>query len=182
MKDSYPNYRGKPTAYLDHNILDLLVKNDLPSFEKELKEKYQVVYSDENLKEIRRSGESGVKHLKVFESVGAMYLKLVFTPRFSPTGDATVTKLDPFTAFSSYCENIEPVYEGIEKSTSQSFLKFYGGRSDVDFAAIDNEQIKAFDDLMSYMRDAGAKLSEAGGIFSNVDAQVVSYTCRVPCD
>ncbi len=50
MEDSTPRYQGKPTAYLDHNILDLLVKNPTLAFKAELKDKFQILYSDENLK------------------------------------------------------------------------------------------------------------------------------------
>jgi len=40
-------YKGKPTAYLDHNILDLFVKYELSAFLEELKNQFQIIYSDE---------------------------------------------------------------------------------------------------------------------------------------
>ena len=175
MENSTPRYQGKPTAYLDHNILDLLVKNPSLAFGAELKEKFQVLYSDENLKEIKRTGENGSSYLKLFEELGAMYLKLVLTPKFEVTGDATITELNPFVAFDNYCENIEPIYENIEKSMSQSLLKFYGGRNDANFDDINNGQIDAFDDLMTHLQDLGKELSETEAN-SDIRAQISAYT------
>jgi len=51
--DSTPQYSEKPTLYLDQNILDFFVKNSVGSFGRELMEKFQTVYSDETLKEIK---------------------------------------------------------------------------------------------------------------------------------
>lgn len=42
---STPQYSGKPTLYLDQNILDLFVKNGVGSFGRELMDKFQIVYS-----------------------------------------------------------------------------------------------------------------------------------------
>lgn len=176
MENSTPRYQGKPTAYLDHNILDLLVKTPSLSFGSELREKFQIIYSDENLKEIKRTGKSGSSHLKVLENFGAMYLKLVLTPKFEVTGDATITELSPFVAFENYCENLEPIYENIEQSISQSLLKFYGGRSDADFDDINNGQIDAFDNLMNHLQDLGKEFSEAEGNFPDISAQISAYT------
>lgn len=175
MEDSTPTYQGKPTAYLDHNVLDLLVKNPSAAFKTQLKDKFQVLYSDENLKEIRRTGENGSSYLKVFEELGAMYLKLVLTPKFEVTGDATITELSPFIAFDNYCENIEPIYEKLEQSMSQSLLKFYGGRSDANFEDIKNGQIDAFDDLMTHLQDLRNELQEIEPN-SDINAQISAYT------
>lgn len=176
MENSTPRYQGKPTAYLDHNILDLLVKNPSLTFGAELKEKFQIIYSDENLKEIKRTGENGSRYLKLFEELGAMYLKLVLTSKFEVTGDATITELSPFVAFDNYCENIEPIYENLEQSMSQSLLKFYGGRIDANFDDINNGQINAFDDLMAHLQDLGKELSETEANSPDISAQITAYT------
>lgn len=176
MEDLPPKYQGKPTAYLDHNILDLLVETPSLKFKTELKEKFQIIYSDENLKEVKRTGENGSQHLQVLEELDAMYLKLTLTPEFAVTGDATLSELSPFVAFENYCENIEPIYENIEQSMSQPLLKFYGGRSDADFDDINNEQIEAFDDLMSHLQDLGNDVSESEDGFQEIGAQISEYT------
>lgn len=76
MKNSIPTYQGKPTAYLDHNILGLLVKNPSLSFKEELREKFQILYSDENLKEIKRTGENGSLYLDVLDDLKAVVFKI----------------------------------------------------------------------------------------------------------
>ncbi len=152
MENLTPTYQGKPTAYLDHNILDLFVKNPFLSFKEDLRQKYQILYSDENLKEIKRTGENGSLYLDLLEDLEAMHLKLVLTPRFELTGDAVISTTKPVDAFTNYCQNIETVYEQLEKSTSQSLLKFYGGRQGDTFDDISNEQIGAFDNLLSHIQ------------------------------
>ena len=161
MESSIPKYEGKPTAYLDHNILDFFVDNPNSDFKKVLKEKFQTIFSDENLKEIMRTGEKGHLYLKVLQDLDALYLKLVLTPKFEVTGDATLTINNPFEVFESYCENIHPVYEQIERSSYQSVLKFYGGRSEDDFDDINNEQIGTFNDLLRITATVNTEFCEA---------------------
>ncbi len=70
------HYSGKPTAYLDQNILDVLRKHNPIDFKDELLEKYQIVYSDETLKEIKRSGQNHEEFLKI--------LQVTFPPETGP--------------------------------------------------------------------------------------------------
>ena len=176
MGNSNSEYQGKPTAYLDHNILDLIVKNPSIAFKAEVKDKFQVIYSDENLKEIKRTGEKGPLYLKVLDDLEAMYLKIILTPQFELTSDATLTIQNPFEAFENYCQNIEPIYEEIEKSTSQSLLKFYGGRNGDDFDDINNEQIDSFDNLMNHIKNL---INDCDGIDEHhpgIKAYISTYT------
>ncbi|BBS16766.1 hypothetical protein ACK32X_03415 [Aeromonas dhakensis] len=178
MKNFIPKYQGKPTAYLDHNILDFLVKNPSSSFKEDLRQKYQVLYSDENLKEIKRTGENGSQHLNVLNDLEAMYLKLVLTPRFEFTGDAIISVTKPVDAFMSYCQNIEPVYEQLEKSTYQSLLKFYGGRHGDTFDDINNEQIDAFDNLLSYIQTL-VNVDEIQKLSPEINRHISAYTLEL---
>ncbi|USD66849.1 hypothetical protein [Vibrio sp. SCSIO 43136] len=175
MENSIPKYQGKPTAYLDHNILDLLVKNPEMSFKDELKQKFQILYSDENLKEIKRTGENGSLYLGVLDDLEAMYLKLVLTPQFKFTGDATLDITKPEKAFENYCLNIEPVYERMEKATAQSLIKFYGGRSGDTFDDINGEQLGAFDNLINYLHSL-VDSDEIQENFPELNEQVSAYT------
>jgi len=59
----------KPLAYLDQNILDLFVKGNT-GFMDELSSKFHVVYSDETLKEIKRSGENAFKFTLIMHKSG----------------------------------------------------------------------------------------------------------------
>lgn len=178
MKNSVPTYQGKPTAYLDHNILDLLVKNSSLSFKEDLRQKYQIVYSDENLKEIKRTGENGSLYLDVLDDLDAMHLKLALTPRFEFTGDAIISVTKPVDAFRNYCQNIEPVYEQLEKSKSQSLLKFYGGRHGDTFDDINNEQIGAFDNLLSHIQTL-VNVDEIQKFHPEINKQVSTYTIQL---
>ncbi|MCV3264890.1 hypothetical protein OGZ01_30145 [Vibrio harveyi] len=63
-----PVYQGKQTVYLDQNILDLFVKHGLGEFGLMLSREYQVIYSDESLKEIKRSVGYEDKFLNVLNS------------------------------------------------------------------------------------------------------------------
>lgn len=166
------NYDGKPTAYLDHNILDVFVKTkDLP-FASELREKYQIVYSDETLKEIKRTGENGSKFLEVLESFKAMHLRIFVTENFTVTDQVILKEVSPFVAFEDYCRNIEPVYETMEKATAQSLLKFYGGRTGSDFDDINKEQTDSFGNLMKHFSELVDEVKE---LSPGIDAIVAAY-------
>ncbi len=173
MKSPNKSYDGKPTAYLDHNVLDIFVNNrDLP-FASELKEKYQIIYSDETLKEIKRTGDNGSHFLEVLESLEAMHLKIFVTENFKVTDQAVLKESSPFDAFKNYCANIEPIYEAMEKATAQSLLKFHGGRTGSDLDEINREQIDSFGGLMNYISD---RANEVKDLVPGIDAAVSSYT------
>lgn len=153
---STSQYSGKPTLYLDHNILDLFVKNGVGSFGRELMDKFQIVYSDETLKEIRRS--SGYEHdfLNVLKDLDSYHLKIIFEqPGFIVTDKATITSRDVFEAFEEHCSN-DNEYGSIENSMHQWLFKFSGGRPGDSISDIHEEQLVAFAQLM-------------GGILENAD-------------
>lgn len=95
---TFPVYQGKSLAYLDQNILDVFVKFGMIDFAHMLKEKFQVVYSDETLNEIKRSGEYANKFLDVLNDLNALHLKQMMTDSFEPTDKATVSKKDSYLA------------------------------------------------------------------------------------
>lgn len=173
MENPNNNYFGKPTAYLDHNIIDIFVKNRNFPFASELREKYQVVYSSETLKEIKRTGDCGSQFLEVLESLEAMHLQILITDSYKVTDKAILKKSNPFDEFENYCKNIEPVYEAMEKATSQSLLKFYGGRVGCDFDDINREQLDSFSNLMSYI---SGQVDEIKDLVPGIEAAVSTYT------
>lgn len=150
--NTIPPYIGKPTVYLDHNILDIIVKHK-PSDLVAILNDYQVVYSDETLREIKRTGLRGVEYLAVLKVLDAMYIKLLLTPAFDVAGDAIILIKDPFDAFEEYIANLEPIYEKMSMATSQSLLKFFGGRSDSNFDEISSEQVDAFEDVLLHLEN-----------------------------
>ena len=81
----------KPLAYLDQNILDLFVKGGADGLMNEISSNFQIVYSDETLKEIRRSGENAFKFIEILKQLEAYHIKInVEEGSFLIKGDATV--------------------------------------------------------------------------------------------
>lgn len=151
--DSIPQYSGKPTLYLDQNILDLFVKNGVGGFGRQLMDNFQIVYSDETLKEIRRSVGYENNFLNVLKDLGSYHLKIVVEqPGFIITDKATVTSRDAFEAYEEYCSN-DNEYGSIENSMNQWLFKFSGGRSGDSISDIHEEQLAAFSQLMGGMLD-----------------------------
>ncbi|MTJ02658.1 hypothetical protein [Idiomarina piscisalsi] len=149
--DSFPKYSGKPILYLDQNILDLFVKSGLGSFGRQLMDNFQVVYSDETLKEIRRSTGYERDFLDVLKGLGSYHLKVVVEgPGLLITDRATITDMDVFEVFEEYCRN-DNGYGSVENSMNQWLFKFSGGRPEDSIADIHNEQSAAFSELMSDM-------------------------------
>lgn len=158
MENDLPIYSGKPTVYLDQNVLDLFVKNGPDSFENQLKSKFQIVYSDETLKEIKRAGEGANQFLDVLKRLDAHHLKLALQfPYFKDTGKANLTYRDPYDAFKDLCET-STAFGNIESAMEQSVFKFSGGRQGDTFSGIHNEQKQAFNQLLENT------LSELSGI------------------
>jgi len=168
--ESIPSYQEKPTAYLDQNILDLFTKYGLGDFGQNLLDNYQIVYSDETLKEIRRSKGFEDKFLKVLKELNASHLKLVVEqPNFVITGTATITNRDPFESYEEYCQNVSE-YQNIEHAMQQSLFKLSGGRKGESIADIHNEQITAFTELMDSILENSSELSD------EIQSQIVAYT------
>ena len=168
--ESIPPYEGKPTVYLDQNVLDFFVKQGLGEFGQILINDYQVVYSDETLKEIRRSKGFEESFLKVLKDLKANYLKLIVEhPHFTITDKATISVRDPFEVFQKYCENS---YDGvdIERAMQQWLFKFSGGRKGDSLNDIHNEQISAFSELMESMLDNSDEFPE------EIKRQLKTYT------
>lgn len=93
-------YRGKPTLYLDQNIIDKLV--DCPILiTHELFSSFQVIYSDETLNEIERSGNPD-KFLKVLKDLKAR--KMFFEIKSSQlTGNVAIKPYtNPFNAYKDF--------------------------------------------------------------------------------
>ena len=99
-----PMHKGKPTAYLDHNVLDKFVKNEMQDLFNQLKEEFQIVYSRDNLKEILRSGDDySTGFLDILIALDAWYLELAMEPAsMEMNGKAIIEKKDIYKAFNAY--------------------------------------------------------------------------------
>ena len=160
MTNDAPQYQGKPTAYLDQNILDLFVNGEYKEFSEKLRSEFLVVYSDETLKEIKRSGDYSENFLAVLRDLDAYHLKLLLEqPEFKETDKATLTESDPFEAFHEYCENVKE-YNDIQSSMEESLFKFSGGKVGVGISEIHDNQKIAFSNLMNDMKSHLHEISE----------------------
>lgn len=168
--NSLPIYQGNPTVYLDQNILDVFVKNGIGEFGENLKKNYKVVYSDETLKEIKRSTGYENKFLSVLKELEASHLKLILEqPGFLITDQSTITDRDVFQAFEEYCQN-QTEYGNIESATQQWLLKYSGGRVGDTIADINEEQKEAFSQLMDDM------LKNADELPSDIKNKLAAYS------
>jgi hypothetical protein len=172
LENNVAQYQGKPTAYLDQNIIDLFVNGEHKEFSEKLKSRFQIVYSDETLKEVKRSGDYSDKFLSVLRDLDAYHLKLLLEqPEFKETDKATLTNCNPFDAFQEYCENVKE-YDYIQPSMEQWLFKFSGGKQGVGIAEIHNDQKEAFSKLMNEVR---AQLNEFSDEIPNIDDLFKEY-------
>lgn len=160
MVNESNQYQGKPIAYLDQNILDVFVDGEYEELAENLKSNFQIVYSDETLKEIQRSGDYADKFLSVLRDLDSYYLKLVLEqPEFKETDKATLTNSDPFDAFREYCENTKE-YDYIQSSIERWLFKYSGGLNGVGISEIHDIQKEAFHKLMNELRTQLQEISD----------------------
>ena len=172
MVDEAPKYQGKPTAYLDQNILDLFVDGDFQELLEKLISNFIIVYSDETLKEIKRSGDHSHKFLAVLKNLDAYHLKLILEqPEFKETDRATLTNRDPFEAFQEYCESVRE-HDDLQVSLEQLLYKFSGGNVGVGISEIHDDQRVAFSKLMDNLR---VQLQETSGDMPDIDDLIDEY-------
>lgn len=156
MTDS--NNGRKARVYLDHNILDLHRKGVAPDLFNKLKSNFQIIYSDETLKEIRRSKEGAAQFLATLEELDACHIKFFMTEN-APTGDAYLTQLNPQEAYKGFCDN-DGEFGHVSDSMQQLLLKFFGGRKGETIAEVNMEQRKSFEMLMEQMECLIKEVSE----------------------
>ncbi|MFW9087513.1 hypothetical protein ACOI7N_23575, partial [Pseudomonas sp. P2758] len=89
---SPPTYTGKATIYFDQNVLSMVVKNPTSEFFTSLSKNYQVIYSDDTLREIKRSGRPE-KFLNALDHLSAMHFKYQLNEAFEVTGNMIISSL-----------------------------------------------------------------------------------------
>lgn len=103
--------------YLDHNIVDDLSKGDLS-----LKPSNEViwVYSNENLCEIRRSGNEG-RFLDALKKIKARKIELILDSNFRISGDARILEYKlPHEVYDAHLESVSGCE--IDQSSDMEFL------------------------------------------------------------
>ena len=89
-------------VYLDHNIIDDISKGNLS-----LKPSADVIwiYSNENLKEIRRSGDD--RFIEVLKNLDARFIELKLDNEFRITGEAIIhPPLNPYDVYNNHIESV----------------------------------------------------------------------------
>lgn len=138
-------------GYLDHNILDSIRKGD-PFDIKGLLNRNQItpIYSQENLKEIKRSISSENEFISLLSELGAKYIEPIYEKNL-PTGNARINDIDAVVVWKWFVENEVPIPE-YGYGLSSMLEKFYGGRRDESYAEIfskgNAELIKIMDDAL----------------------------------
>ncbi|GFZ74378.1 Uncharacterized protein ALO70_02172 [Pseudomonas amygdali pv. eriobotryae] len=127
-------YTGRATVYIDQNVLDMAVKGHDPAFFRSITDKLQIIYSDETLREIKRSGQPE-KFLEALDALNSMHFRHQFNDRFEPTGEMILHDLSSSHAYTNYLQ-AEPVYDLMLAAAHQTTLKLYGGRADSAFTDI----------------------------------------------
>jgi len=147
-------YTGLPTVYLDQNILDAFLKGKLCKLEESITNRYQAVYSNETLNEIKRAGEASSEYsnsfLKILKKINAAHITIELDSTFYDTDQARISHLDPFDAYKQYCES-EPVFNNVAEGMRQFGFKMAGGRKGESLEEVSKDSIDAFSQLMDYM-------------------------------
>lgn len=146
---SPPTYTGKTTVYFDQNVLSMVVKNLTSEFFTSFSTKYQVIYSDDTLREIKRSGQPE-KFLTVLHHLNAMHFKYQLNEAFEVTGNMIISSLTSTQAYQNYLL-IEPIYDLMFAAAHQTTLKVYGGKKETIFTDIAAEQASSFRAIIEYL-------------------------------
>lgn len=155
-------------AYLDHNILDPMRKGDPYGVKSLLKENsITPIYSNETIKEIKRSVGSEEQFLTLLKDIGAKYIEPVMENNL-PTGTANIHNVNPFDVYNHYLENEEPLPE-YGYGLSAMLEKFYGGREDETY---DEVFSNGSDELQKLLNDALNEISETDEIDDEIQSQL----------
>lgn len=141
--------RPQLLAYLDHNVLDAMVKGDPNGIGEFLKKaKLVPVFSNETLREIRRSTGYEETFLELLGKIQARYLVPILDAQFRQTGNAEVRVVSPHEAYSSYLENVTPLPD-LGFGFTGMLQKMYGGRQDQSFEEIFSGGAEELGELLS---------------------------------
>ena len=164
-------------AYLDHSILDSLVKGDCFNV-KGLLEKNEcvVVFSDENIKEIEKSKGYEQKFLEVLKDLKARHLTPIVDKNFFPTGNAKVTIVDPFETYNSYLKNVDPMPK-MGYGLSGMLQKSYGGLEDTSFEDVAKNGAQ---ELKDYLNKSLECIDSVEGLDPKLKNSLKKFFAQVP--
>ena len=122
--------------YLDHNVLDSMLKGGLSSLKKKLcRGRPVAVYSNVNLDEIARSVGRETAFLDLLRETGARYIVSIVDDHFVETGQAEIRVVDPHDAYADHRRTLAESPKG-HLALELLLQKFYGGHPDLSFGDI----------------------------------------------
>jgi len=120
-------------AYLDHNILDLMIKGDPLDTKWALKRaSLKPVFSSESLKEIHGSKGCEQKFLDLLQEIDAWYIEPTVDHAFKYTGEAKISNASPQQEYEKYVANELENPNG-DFGFSEIGMKFFGGNQEASF-------------------------------------------------
>ena len=156
-------------AYLDHNVLNTMLKGDPHSIGDLLKKlNLTPVFSDENLAEIHRSKGYEERFLNHLERIDALYLSPILDAQLKHTGEAEFQKINPFDAYKNYVENMDDIPES-DFGFKGMLQKLYGGLQDRSFEEIFASAAKDIDELIEEVREELQGAHDASDQVSGVE-------------
>ena len=149
-------------VYLDHSILNQILKGR-PRLGDVLSAKnVQVVYSDANLSEISNSEGREQDFLSLLGVLGAQYLRLVLDDQFRLTDHAVIEAVDPAATYNAYLTNQRESPSG-DGGMSDLLRKVYGGHPNKTFGEIvqsGQEEITGWLDTLAHELSSNSIPSE----------------------
>lgn len=161
-------YHGKPTLYLDQNILDKIV--DYPMLiEDGLFAGYncQVIYSNETLNEIKRSGEPD-KFLQVLENLKARRMIFEVDQNFKTTGAVIINPyINPLIVYKEYLSRdfVDEIASKMIINNMQFIFSLFSNESSNSIVDYANESRENFNSLheqtLEVFKSVEGEVSEA---------------------
>lgn len=147
--------------YLDHNILDALIKGRISRHDLYLcYTNNTIVYSNETLMEIRKSTGYEHKFLEALKDLEACFLFVESTASGHITGNWEIREDDPFVAFNTLNDTLS-ITTNSNFGFDEILQKLYGGASDKSFSEIAAQSLIDLKDMLdSTLQEARAELSE----------------------
>lgn len=146
-EDKACNPKMPVLVYLDHSILNQMLKGREKFREVFAANNMQVVYSDVSLEEISRSVGKEREFLSLLEALSAQYLRLVLDDQWRYTDRAVIESVAPTAAYDAYLINQRESPTG-NFGLSDLLQKLYGGHANMTFGEIAQSGQQEFDRLL----------------------------------
>lgn len=158
--------RAPMLVYLDHSILNQMLKGRGRLSEVLAASNMQVVYSYANLDEISRSAGKEHEFISLLEALGAQYLRPVMDNQWRYTDRAVIESATPAAAYDAYLQNQRESLAG-DYGLSGLLQKLYGGQADKTFGDIAQAGQEDFNRLLDMLAHELASSEAPPGVDVN---------------